>query len=153
MQIRPTAISSLLFLAACTSPEKKPANLLYDTVSAKSDTVKFSEPLVKSLYGKSDLVAKVKVISAVKQQEIFIVTAQLMEAYKGQAEKNSTIKYEAFLEEGDYKEFVEKDLIIFLTTNKQDKKLYDQGVRWGRTEPNVEFAYNSMLKNYILKLK
>nr|WP_067061289.1 hypothetical protein [Mucilaginibacter sp. L294] len=153
MQIRPIAVALLLFLGACTSPEKKTVDKPQDTIAAKTDSVKFNESFVKSLYGKSDLVARIKVIKAVKQQDIYVIDAQLIEAYKGQTTDKPNIKYEAFLEEGDYKEFVGKELIIFLTINKQDKKLYTEGVHWGRTEPNVEFAFDNDLKNYILKLK
>ncbi|MGY4536190.1 hypothetical protein ACVW0P_000597 [Mucilaginibacter sp. UYNi724] len=153
MRIQSILIALILFAAACKSPEKKAIVVSHDTVATVKDTTKFSAPLVKSLYSNSDLVAKIKVISTVKKQEIYIITAQMLEAYKGQAAKLSEIKYEAFLEEGDYKEFVDKTLIIFLKTNTQDKQLYSQGVHWGRTEPNVEFAYSDSLKNHILNIK
>lgn len=153
MHLRSIAFVVVLFLAACTNREKTPANIRQDSVSEKVDPSKFSEPLVKSLYSKSGLVAKIKVINAVKRKKVYVIDARVLEAYKGQADNQSDLQYEAFLEEGDYKEFLGEELIIFLTTNKQDKKLYSEGVRWGRTEPNVEFAFDETLKSFILKLK
>jgi hypothetical protein len=147
----------LLILAACESANKRPAkNHNHSTASSSSptaDTVTFSEPFVKDLYAKSALVARIKVLSAVKNQDIYLITAKPIEIYKGKPVNDTTIKYEAFLEEGNYSEFVNKELIIFLVPNKQDAALYKQGVHWGRTEPNVEFAYSNLLKNYLLKLK
>ncbi|MBB6112732.1 hypothetical protein HDF23_005510 [Mucilaginibacter lappiensis] len=148
----------LLFVTACKSPDQKSTSVK-DTIKSvnanpvKADSVQFSEPLVKDLYVKSGLVAKIHVINAVKSQEVYIVSARLLTAYKGKQPANAAIKYEAFLEEGDYKEFVGKDLIIFLKPNTQDRQLYNEGVQWGRSEPNVEFTYSDSLKNYISKLK
>ncbi|MDN5286434.1 MAG: hypothetical protein JWR38_2708 [Mucilaginibacter sp.] len=148
----------LLFLTACKGPDHQSSST-GDTAKSvnanpvKTDSVHFSEPLVKDLYAKSDLVAKIHVVNAVKNQEVYVVSAKLITAYKGNQPDNAAIKYEAFLEEGNYKEFVGKDLIIFLKPNTQDHQLYNKGVRWGRTEPNVEFAYSDLLKDFILKLK
>lgn len=153
MRIQTLLIALMLFSVACTNPKKKPVQATGDTVEKRVDTAKFSAPFTKSVYSKSELVAKIKVISAVKNGEIYIVTADLLEAYKGQAEKTSDIKYEAFLEEGNYQEFIDKTLIIFLKKNTQDKKLFSEGVHWGRTEPNVEFSYSDSLKNFILNIK
>ena len=153
MYIRSIVAVAVLFLAACTNSKKEPANAQLDTLVAKVDTPTYSEPFVKSLYNKSGLVVKIRVLNAVKQKKVYVVDARVLEAYKGQADNQSDLQYEVFLKEGDYKEFLGKELIIFLTTNKQDKKLYSEGVRWGLTEPNVEFAFDETLKSYILKLK
>ena len=153
MRIRPIIAVVVLLLTACTNPKKEPANKQQDTLVTKVDTATFSEPIVKSLYNKSGLVARIKVLSAVKRQKVYVIDARVLEAYKGQADNQSDLEYEAFLKEGDYKEFLGKELIIFLTTNKQDKKLYSEGVRWGRTAPNGEFPFDEPLKSYILKLK
>ncbi|GGH04760.1 hypothetical protein [Mucilaginibacter phyllosphaerae] len=153
MQIRSIVLITTLFLSACSNPTKTPVAKSPDTVAVKTNSVKFNEAYVQSLYAKSDLVARIKVTGAVKHQEIYVIDARLIEVYKGKTEKQPHIKYEAFLEEGDYKEFIGKELIMFLTSNKQDKKLYNEGVHWSRTEPNVEFAFDNDLKNYLLNLK
>ena len=148
----------LLFITACKGPDPQNTSTS-DTVKpvnasgAKADSVQFSAALVKDLYTKSDLVAKIHVVNAVKNQEVYVVSAKVIATYKGKQPDDPTIKYEAFLEEGNYKEFVGKDLIIFLKPNTQDHQLYSKGARWGRTEPNVEFAYSDLLRDYILKLK
>jgi hypothetical protein len=146
----------IVLLASCKSPESKTARrdtIAQKQVVVKNDTTSFSRPFVKDLYAKSDFVARIKVLNAVKNHDVYIVSANLLSAYKGKSGTRSTLKYEAFLEEGDYKEFYGKDLIIFLTANKHDPKLLAEGVNWGRTEANVEFAYSEELNNYILKLK
>jgi hypothetical protein len=145
-----------VLLASCKSPETKSAlqhTVVQKQVAVKKDTVNFSRSFVKNLYIKSDLVVRIKVLSAVKNQDVHIVSANLVSTYKGKADTASTLKYEAFLEEGDYKEFYGKDLIVFLKNNKEDPKLFVAGVHWGRTEANVEFAYGEELNNYILTLK
>ena len=142
-------------LASCKSPETKSAqhNTIQKQYAVKKDPASFSQPLVKDLYAKSDLVVRIKVFSAVKNQDVYIVSANLISTYKGKAGTASTLKYEAFLEEGNYKEFYGKDLIVFLSANKHDPKLLAEGVHWGRTEANVEFAYSEELRAYISKLK
>ncbi|WCT11308.1 hypothetical protein [Mucilaginibacter jinjuensis] len=144
-----------VLLASCKSPETKSVqkDTVQKQVAVKKDTATFSQPFVKDLYAKSDLVVRVKVLGAVKNQDFYVVSANLISTYKGKADTTSPLKYEAFLEEGDYKEFYGKDLIVFLNTNKHDPKLFAAGVRWGRIEANVEFAYSEELNNYILKLK
>lgn len=153
--MRGSILILFVLLASCKSPETKSVqqDTVQTQVAVKKDSVKFSEPFVKDLYAKSDLVVRVKVLSAVKNQDAYIVGANLISTYKGKADTTSPLKYEAFLEEGDYKEFYGKDLIIFLNANKHDPKLFAAGVHWGRTEANVEFAYSEELNNYILKLK
>jgi uncharacterized lipoprotein YmbA len=146
----------IVLLASCKSPETKTAQqdtVAEKQVAVKNDTTSFSRAFVKDLYAKSDLVVRIKVLDAVKNQDVYIVSANLLSTYKGKAGTRSPLKYEAFLEEGDYKEFYGKDLVIFLNANKHDPKLLAEGVNWGRTEANVEFAYSEELNNYILKLK
>lgn len=153
--MRGSILILFVLLASCKSPETKSVqqNTTQKQVVVKKDSVQFSQPFVKDLYGKSDLVARIKVLSAVKNQDVYIVSANLISTYKGKTNATSPLKYEAFLEEGDYKEFYGKDLIIFLNANKHDPKLFAAGVHWGRAEANVEFAYSEELNNYILKLK
>lgn len=110
----------------------------------------FSASMVKDLYQRSDLVVNVKVLGATKNADVYIVNTEVKTVYKGKWD-TSHLEYEAFLEEGSYKEFYGKDLIVFL--KKQDNKFNTKGVKWGRTEPNVEFAYDDKLSSYLLKLK
>jgi hypothetical protein len=153
--MRGSILILFVLLVSCKSPETKSVqrDTLQKQVAVKMDTVKFSQPFVKDLYKKSDLVARVKVLSAVKNRDIYIVCANLISTYKGKAGKAAPLKYEAFLEDGDYKEFYDKDLILFLNANKHDPKLLAEGVYWSRTEANVEFAYGNQLSSYISKLK
>ncbi len=153
--MRGSILILFVLLASCKSPETKSVqqNATQKQVVVKKDSVQFSQPFVKDLYAKSDLVVRIKVLSAVKNQDVYIVSANLISTYKGKLVTESPLKYEAFLEEGDYKEFYGKDLIVFLNANKHDPKLFAAGVHWGRTEANVEFAYSEELNNYILKLK
>ena len=121
--------AALLSLAACNYSGKGPANKqLADTATAKTDTVKLPVAFIKDAYAKSDLVAKIKVNKAVKAGEIYVIDAALLETYKGKATSNF-IKYEAFLEEGSYQEFLNKELIIFLKANTRDSELLKKGIQ------------------------